>query len=96
MVLRILADDRQRIGRRPMPAGGTMRRRPSGGMPPALVLLLTSEARRARPPALRPPLVRSGAHGHMGLQEAAHPVDCTLLQLFRFLPRVHGNLSVRR
>jgi hypothetical protein len=58
MVLRILADDRQRIGRRPMPAGGTMRRRPSGGMPPEFVLSLTSEARRARPP------IRSWARGH--------------------------------
>ena len=30
MVLRIIADDRQRIGRRHVPAGGKIRRRPLG------------------------------------------------------------------
>src|ERR671936_183993 len=50
----------------------------------------------ARSPALRPHLVRGGAHRHMRLQETAHPVDRALLQLRGFLPRVHRDLGVRR
>src|SRR5262249_48220368 len=49
MVLRILADARQRIGRRHVPAAAPCGSGRSGGMPHALVIALTSEARRARP-----------------------------------------------
>ena len=50
MVLRILADDRQRLGRRPFPLAAQCGVGRSDGMPNAIVISLTSEERRARPP----------------------------------------------
>jgi hypothetical protein len=76
MVLRILADDRQRLGRRSISAGGPMWRRPLGRHAARARALAdgggkagatTHPVMVARSPALGPPLMRSGAHRHMGL-----------------------------
>jgi hypothetical protein len=49
MLLRVIAHDRQGIGRGHIPAGGKIRVGRSGGIRKATLISLTSEERRARP-----------------------------------------------